>query len=84
MPPKKSGSSTAYQRLQKRDKNKEMAGKKEVERLEQVEVDKVRKADEEFKTNMALQSLSMRLNGAAVKYLDKQFRAGLDVAAICD
>ncbi len=83
MPPKKPGSSTSYQRLQEREKNKEKAQKKEFERLEQVAKDELKAKDDAFSANMSVLSTSVRLNMAAADYVNSRTRPGMFVPDIC-
>jgi len=83
MPPKKPGSSTSYERLQEREKNKEKAQKKEVERLEQNAKDELKAKDDAFTANMSTHSKSVRLNMAAADYVNSRTRPGMGVPDIC-
>ena len=94
MPPKKDSVSSSYERQKGRDKKKEIAEKKEHERLEQVAKDKQQEEDHTFTSQMGTQSTTVRLNFAAADYVNharatdavariSRIRDGMTVPEIC-
>jgi hypothetical protein len=83
MPPKKHSVGSSYERQKDRDKKKEIAEKKEHERLEQIEKDKVQKKDDDFRSQMAVLSMSVRLNLAAADYVNSRTRPDMLVPDVC-